>query len=465
MRFVPHGYQRFALAWLIQRTLIDGEGGGAYFLDPGLGKTPTTLAWLRLLKMTGLARKTLVVAPLRVVYSVWPRECDKWDQFKGFRCSIVHGSATARMAAISTDADLYLINPEGLVWLENYYTDRSMSFDILVVDESSKFKSWSSKRTKSLRKLLSRFRFRLILTGTPSPNSLEDLFSQVFICDLGKSLGTSITSFRNRYFYRGGFGGYKWQPSAGASEAIEKRINPLCLRLSAENHLDLPALLFNDIVIDLPPKIQRAYKKLEREMFLAIDNGEELVMTNAGAKSLACRQLAGGGVYDENKDPVHIHTAKIEAIVDIVEELQGKPALIAFQFKHDLERLRKAFPKILSIDGRCGAKEADDLIEQWNAGKLPLLAVQPQSLSHGINMQAGPGRDIIWLGLTDNLETYLQLNARIHRQGVTGQVRIHRILARRTVDEAIVERIESKDRSQNALLESLSRYRERYADS
>jgi SNF2 family DNA or RNA helicase len=283
----------------------------------------------------------------------------------------------------------------------------------------------------------------------------------VFIVDRGESLGTAITKFRNRYFYRGGFGGYKWTPIDGASQIIEDKIGDLCLRMSAGDHLDLPDLLFNDIVVDLPPKTLKAYKKMEREMFLAIDEGEDLVIGNAGAKYIACRQLANGGVYDEDKTPVHVHTAKIEAVVDIVDELQGKPVLIAFQFKHDLERLRKAFPKIPSIDGRTKGPEADKLIEQWNAGELPLLAVQPQSLSHGINMQAGPGRDIVWLGLTDNLETYLQLNARIHRQGVTGQVRIHRILANRTVDEAVAERIENKDTAQKTLLESLAKYRER----
>lgn len=459
MKYLPHQYQQHALAWLIEKTIIRDDGGAALFLDPGLGKTSTTLAWLRLMSQVGLSRKTLIVAPLRVIYSVWPRECEKWDQFRSLRCSLIHGSATKRMAAISTDADLYLINPEGVVWLENYYARREIPFKTLVVDESSKFKTWSSKRTKALRKLIPRFDRRLILTGTPSPNSLEDLFSQVFIVDQGKSLGTSISKFREKYFYRGGYGGYGWKAHEGSSAVIESKISDLCLRLSAEDHLDMPELLVNDVWVDLPPKTLAAYKKLEREMFLALDEGKDLVIGNAGSKYLACRQLANGGIYDDDKNPVHLHTAKIEAIVDLVDELQGKPALIAFQFKHDLERLRKVFPKIPSIDGRCGAKEADKLIEQWNKGELPLLAVQPQSLSHGINMQAGPGRDILWLGLTDNLETYLQLNARIHRQGVTGQVRVHRILANRTVDKAVAERIASKDQSQSALLAALNKYR------
>jgi SNF2 family DNA or RNA helicase len=459
LKYLPHQYQQHALSWLIEKTIVQDDGGAALFLDPGLGKTSTTLAWLRLLSKLSFSKKTLIVAPLRVIYSVWPRECEKWDQFRDLRCSIIHGSATQRMAAIATNADLYLINPEGVVWLEKYFSKRELPFETLVVDESSRFKNWSAKRTKALRKLVPRFDRRVILTGTPSPNSLEDLFSQVFIVDQGKALGTSITKFRELYFYRGGFGGYAWKAHEGSTAAIEAKISGMCLRLSAEDHLDMPALLINDVWVDLPSGTLAAYKKLEREMFLALGEGKELLIGNAGTKYLACRQLANGGIYDADKKPVHLHGGKIDAVVDLVEELQGKPALIAFQFKHDLERLRKAFPKIPSIDGRCGAKEADKLIERWNEGELPLLAVQPQSLSHGINMQAGPGRDIVWLGLTDNLETYLQLNARIHRQGVTGQVRVHRILANRTVDKAIADRIESKDQNQSALLEALNKYR------
>lgn len=457
MIFTPHDYQRFGLSWLIQRTILDGEEGGAYFLDPGLGKSAMTLSWLRLLRIMGLGRKTLVVAPLRVVYSVWPRECAKWDQFAGMRTSIVHGSDTKRMAALSTDADLYLINPEGLVWLLNYYAARPLPFDTLVVDESSKFKSWGSGRTKALRKLVPKFKRRLILTGTPSPNSLEDLFAQVFIVDRGDSLGTAVTKFRTRYFYQGDF--HKWKPIEGSQAIIEQKIAHLCLRLSAADHLDLPELLVNDVWVDLPPKILKDYKKLEREMFLALDEGGEIIVGSAGAKYLTCKQLAGGGVYGEDKQPIHIHTTKVEATLSIIEELQGKPVLIAFQFRHDLERLRKAIPKLPVIDGTVKADEADKLIERWNAGELTHLAVQPQALSHGINMQAGPGRDIIWFGLTDNLEIYLQLNARIHRQGVTGQVRVHRILARKTVDEAVAMRISAKDAGQQSLLEALNKYR------
>lgn len=460
MKFIPHEYQRYALEWLIQRTIVDGQEGGAFFLDPGLGKTSITLAWIRLLKMLGLAEKTLIIAPLRVVYSVWPREIQKWDQFQDLKVSIVHGSPTQRTKALATPADIYLINPEGIEWLANYFKLKTMDFQTLVVDESSKFKQWGAKRTKALKKLIPSFKRRLILTGTPSPRSIEDLFSQMFIVDQGDALGTAITKFQNRYFYRGGYSGYERIPHKGAKEEIESLISHACLRMDAKDHLDLPSLLVNDVWVDLPPEVLKAYKTLERKMFLEIENAGTITPMNAGAKYLSCKQLANGGIYDADRTAHHIHTAKVEAIKDLVEELNGKPVLIAFQYKHDLERLRATFGNIAHIDGSVTAKHTDALVEKWNRGDLPILAVQPQALSHGVNMQAGPGRDIVWMGLTDDLEVYLQLNARIHRQGVTGQVRVHRVLANRTVDVAVKNRIESKDSSQKSFLDALKTYKE-----
>ena len=452
MQFIPHEYQRYALSWLIRRSLIDGHEGSAYFLDPGLGKTALTLAWVKFLKDLGVANSVLVVAPLRVISSVWPDECKKWDQFNELTCSVVHG--TKRLEAMGREADIHLINPEAVSWLER----QDKKFDVLVVDESSKFKNWSAKRTKSLKKMVPDFKYRLLLTGTPSPNSLEDLFSQMFILDQGKAFGSSITSFRNRYFYRGGYGGYKWTPFASSQDYIESKIKDSCLRLSAEDHLDLPTILLNDVWVDLPKDCLVEYKRLEKEMFLLLEGEDSVTATNAGSKYLSCRQFANGGIYDEDRTSHVIHNEKVSAMIEIIEELQGKPVIVAFQFHHDLERIRSRL-HAPSIDGRTKPEEANVLINKWNAGELPVLAVQPQSLSHGVNMQHGPGRDIIWFGLTDNLETYQQLNARVHRQGVTGGVRIHHLLARETVDLAIKDRLSEKGQNQSSLLESLNRYR------
>lgn len=463
MIYHPHAYQTHAIKWLISRTLTGESSGAALFLDPGLGKTTISLAWIKLLREMEISRGVLVVAPLRVVYSVWPRECEKWEQFAGLRTSIIHGSTTKKQKALATPADIYLINPEGVDSLVNMTKKKDLPFDTLIVDESSKFKTWGAKRTKAIRKLMKFCDRRLILTGTPSPNGLQDLFSQIFIVDEGKSLGKTMGSFRQTYFYQGGFGGYKYFPIDGSEERIYDKISDVCLRMSADEFLDLPALVENDVFVDLAPKVMERYKQLEKKMFLAIDeDGGELTPMNAGARYNACRQVASGSVYDaEDKSKIHeIHSAKADAVQDIVEELQGKPVLIAFQYRHELERLRKVWKKLPSIDGQTKPKEADRLFEKWNAGDLPLMAVQPKSLSHGVNLQSGPGRDIIWTCLSDSLEDYQQLNARLHRQGVTGQVRIHRITARNTVDEAVVDRIESKEKTQNSLLDALQRYRQ-----
>lgn len=464
MKLIPHQYQLRAFQWLTDRTLLRGEEGAALFLDPGLGKTSISLLWIRLLLLLGYHQKVLIVAPLRVIYSVWPAECEKWEQFRGIRTSIIHGTPTQRLKALATPAEVYLVNPEGVAWLQTNLEKKELPFQTLIVDESSKFKTWGSRRTKALRKLVPRFSRRLILTGTPSPNGLQDLFAQIFIADKGEALGSTVSKYRSRYFYRGGYGGYKYIPIENAESSIYRKIGDLCLRMSAEEFLDLPEMLEHDVWVFLPPKAQKQYKQLEKEMFLELDkDGGELTPANAGARYNSCRQIANGGCYDvEDKSVVHeIHKEKVKAVEEIVGELQGKPALLAFQYKHDLNRLREVFPKLPSIDGGTGGKEADDLIQKWNNGELPLLAVQPQSLSHGVNMQAGPGRDIIWIGLSDSLEVYLQLNARLHRQGVTGQVRIHRILASNTVDEVVRDRIESKDKSQQALLKALDEYRKR----
>ncbi len=463
MRYEPHDYQRFALEWLIQRTVIEGQPGGALFMDPGLGKTSVTLAWIKALKKLRLARKALIIAPLRVVYAVWPEERDLWDQFNGLRISIVHGDPQQREKALAANADLYLINPEGVPWLQRWYAKHPHPFDTLVVDESSKFKGWSTKRTKALKKMLGGFTYRVILTGTPCPNNLVDLFSQIYILDEGKSIGTGVTQFRDRYCYRGGYGGYKWIPYETSEASVEKRIRHQCLRLEAKDHLDLPELLINDVKVTLPKDTHTLYRRWERELFLALDSGEELTASNAGAKYMTCRQLANGGFYktdDEGRrESIHVHQAKIEATIDLVDELQGKPVLISYPFKSDLERLRKVWPELPAIHGGISARISKDLIAKWNRGDLHLLAVQPQAMSHGVNMQVGPGRDIIWLGLVDDLETYLQLNARIWRQNVTGQVRVHRLMARGTVDTAIAARLRDKSHHQDALLRALKDYR------
>lgn len=454
MKYVPRSYQITALTWLIQKTIVEGRYGAGLFLDPGLGKTSVTLLWMRLLRTLDPTSKFVVIAPLRVIYSTWSDEVQQWDQCKDMGLSLVHGD---KESALKQDADIYLINPEGIQWLE---TQGFTNFH-LIVDESTKFKNWSGARTRVLRRMIKRgdIRKRVILTGTPAANSLQDLFAQVFLLDEGESLGPNISAFRKRYCVRGGYKGYQWDLRPGAEEEIWEKIAPICLRMAVKDHLDLPEMLVHDVYVNLEGKSKKIYKQLEKELFAELENGEILPM-NEGAKYLKCKQVANGSVYNTDKNVELIHREKIEASKCIIDELQGKPVMIAYQFKHDLESLRKEFGNIPSISGETNPKDAQKYVEQWNLGQIPILAVQPMSLSHGVNMQKGPGRDIIWLGLPDSPELYHQLNARIYRQGVSSEVRIHRILARATVDIAVKNRLEDKDERQQSMFDYLKAYKE-----
>ena len=446
-KFVPHPYQTRG-----QKFLLANQRAGLFF-DPGLGKTATTLAAINGLIRAGLVEKVLVVAPLRVIYSVWPAQVAHWQQFRGLRVSIVHGTKSERTEALRAPADIYLINPEGLQWLVE---QKRPDWQMLVVDESTKFKSSSAKCFKALKTLLPEFDRRVILTGTPSPNGLEDLWAQIYLLDEGERLGKRVTHFRERFFHRGGFKNYQWIANPRSQQEIEARISDIVLRLDASDYLQMPELIVNDIEIDLPADIRKAYRQLERELFFSLED-KETQLTNAGSKYLLCRQIANGGLYlDGNAE--HVHQAKIEALESIADELGGKPLLVAYQFQHDLARLL-AWRYAPHIGGGVSPAITDRLVKQWNTGGLPLLYVQPQAMSHGLNMQ-GAGNDIVWFGLTDNLETYSQTNARIYRQGVKNNVRVHRLLAKGTVDMAMRKRIDNKEEAQKSLLDSLRDYME-----
>jgi SNF2 family DNA or RNA helicase len=457
-----HQYQQNAVTFLLSRLVDQKAKGAGLFLDPGLGKTGTTLSAIDALGFLGEVRKTLVVAPLRVVHNVWPNEIEKWGL--PFSTSIIHGTPKQRQQALLANTDIYLTNPESIPWL---FLQRRPKFDLLVVDESTKFKNWSSKRTKALRKLLKDIPRRIILTGTPSPNGLHDLFAQIFIVDDGEALGQTLTYFRSRYFTKGGFQAREWIERPNVSQSVEQAISPLVYRLKAEDHLDLPPLIYNDVWVDLPRPIFKAYKAIEKQLFAELENGETLTASSAGAKYALCRGIANGGAYQANeltgeREEVYVHDAKLEAVSEIVDELMGKPVIIAYQCNHDLHRLEKRYPKAPIIKGGVTQAEVLTTIEKWNKGELPVLLCQPQAMSHGLNLQAG-GNDVIWVGLTDSLEVYDQLNRRLYRQGVRGAVRIHHVLANNTIDKAMIERIRTKGKKQDTLLDSLKRYQKGYA--
>lgn len=458
--WTPHDYQWRA------GTFAAARPGAALFLDPGLGKTSITLAVINGLIRTGLIRRALVVAPLRPLYSTWPTEIARWSQFNGLRVSIIHGSPEDRTAALLTDADIYLINPAGVQWLAQEENDRFRDFGFLAVDESTKFKNPKVKAKKqefsrwgSLRKILPEFKRRVILTGTPMPNTMIDLWTQIYICDFGERLGRTISAYRDEFFEPGPRF-QTWHLKYGAKEEIEKRIADITLVLRARDNLEMPDLSFNDINVRLPPQIYRAYKKLDRELVFEMERFSlEELASNAGSKYNMTRQIANGGLYYDRDDPAgrksaHVHDAKLDAIEDLAEELHGKPLMVVYHFEHELNRLRQRFGNVPAICGGVSASKTDGIVRQWNACEIPLLLCQPQAMSHGLNMQTG-GRDQCWLGMTDNLENYLQTIARLWRQGQTGGVTVHRILAEGTVDQRMVQRSAEKEKEQDDFTQSL----------
>lgn len=460
----PHEYQLDACRWLVNRLYVEGHRGAGLLADPGLGKTLMTLMLLERLRAMGEVRRALVVAPLRPVYSVWPQEIEKWGF--DFPHTILHGPKKRR--ELKKPTSIQLINPEGLDWLSKL--KHLPRWDMLVVDESTFFKTWMSKRSRAMRRLLKHFPRRLILTGTPSPNCYSDLHPQMYLLDDGEALGVNITVFRAKYMTKGGYLGRQWIFRPECAPYIERKIAGMCYRLDGEDHLDLPPVVHNKLYIDLPPDVRHQYNQAEQQLFLELDTGQTLTASNAGAKYAMCRGLASGGAY-ENEDQMvrgrmkrvrvathHVHQQKVDAFAELVEELAGKPVLAPYQWDHDLERLRAAFPKSEVINGHISAKKSDEIIARWNDGKIHVLFTQPQALSHGVNMQAR-GNDIAWTSLPDRPEVYQQMNKRLHRQGVKGQVRIHHILARDTVDEAVLGRLMAKGARQQSLLDTLKRYR------
>lgn len=474
-KWVPHLGQKRAVKFLLEHA------AGALFADPGVGKTSSVLAAFVKLKEQGVANKMLVIAPLRPVTLVWPREVMKWQQFKHLRVAILHGKD--KQKALESDADVYVINFEGLPWLfgakttesfggkrKNVSIDlarfRAYNFDTLVVDELSKMRHTSTITFKTLKPALPTFARRWGLTGSPASNGLEGLFGQVYCIDTGRSFGQYITHFRNDLFlpHPSGFG---WKLQQGAEERIYKRIAPVVLRLAASDYIDMPMIVERKIEFDLPANVRKIYEQVEDEMFAALDAGK-VVAANAAAASSKCRQIANGGVYLEGDEDSpdgkrkweNLHMLKVDLLEDLVNALQGEPLLVAVDFHHDIDRIRQRFGKdVPFIGGGVSPKKADEYIDAWNRGEIPLLCGSPQSMSHGVNAQES-GFHIAWHSLTWNREFFDQFNGRIARQGQKSKrVFLHIISAKKTVDEAIWHALHNKEKTQNALFEALKQRR------
>ena len=445
--FVPHNYQQYCIDRIINDKAI------GLFLDMGLGKTAITLSAIKKLKYEyWRSAKVLVIAPKKVAESTWSKEAAKWEGLSSLRFSFVLGSAEKRLKALKTPADIYMINRENVMWLVDYYRN-AWPFDTVIIDESSSFKNHQAKRFKALKAVRSHIDRIVLLTGTPTSRGLMDLWAQIYLLDCGKRLGRNITAYREAFFVpdkRNRTTIFSYAPKDGAEETIYNAISDICVSMKAEDYLELPELVYNDIPVKLDTAAQKAYDRLERDTLLPVD---DTVITAGSAAVLRGKllQLCNGAVYDEDKNVMQIHDCKIEALLETVEQLNGQHAIICYNFQHDKTRLLEALKAThLTVKVYEGKAEED----AWNAGDIDLLLVQPASCGYGLNLQEG-GHHIIWFGLTDSLELYQQTNKRLHRQGQPYPVIVHHLLVQGGTDEDVIKSLGGKADVQDSLLEAL----------
>ncbi len=448
MKFRPHGYQ----AYCIDRIISDGSL--ALFLDMGLGKTAITLTAIRELKYNRFAvRKVLIIAPKKVAEGTWRKERDKWEHTAPIRLSHVLGNKTKRIKALHTPADVYIVNRENVQWLVDYYQN-AWPFDMVVIDESSSFKSHKAKRFKALKSIRPHINRIVLLTGTPSPNGLGDLWSQVYLLDGGERLGKNYHGFRGRYMEpdkRSREMVYSYKPRTGAEVAIKSKIADICVSMKADDYLDLPDIVYQEVPVMLDDKAQKKYSELERQMLIEVDPETVVDVASAAALSNKLLQLGNGAIYDEDRSIHCIHDCKLEALDELLESLTGKPVIVFYNYKHDLMRIEERLSGSKLSVRRLVTTEDEDA---WNRGEIDVLLAHPASTAYGLNLQDG-GNHVIWFGLNWNLEQYQQANKRLHRQGQTEKVFIHHLVAQGTRDEDVMKALEVKGDIQDALLKSL----------
>jgi SNF2 family DNA or RNA helicase len=440
MKFIPHEYQKYAT----QRILNDDAVG--LFIQMGLGKTVSVLTAIQKLKASGKKYKILIIAPLRVANSVWDSEIEKWDHLQGLTISKVLGTKSQRIAALKESADIYIINRENTEWLVNFYSTK-WPLDFLIIDESSSFKSHKSKRFKAIKVIRKYIKKAVILTGTPAPNKLLDLWSQLYILDEGERLGKYVTHFQDRYFYpeksRNNIV-YSWCIKEMAEQNIYNKISDICVSMKAEDWIKLPEIIYNTVPVSFDNKLMEQYKKFEKDLLLPHIDGD---ITAMGAAALMTKllQYSNGAIYNEDKKVCAIHELKLERLEEIIDQDQN--VLVFYSYRHDIDRILERFKKAVMLKGN---KEIND----WNAGKIPILLAHPASCGHGLNLQAG-GNIVVWFGLNWSLELYQQANARLYRQGQKENVIIHHIISQGTVDENVLDGLSKKEASQDCLMNAL----------
>ena len=453
-----HKYQKVCVEHIISHPFC------GVFLDMGLGKTISTLTAIEELKYDYCEIDTvLVIAPKRVVETVWEEEAKKWDHTKHLTFSKIIGTERQRLAALKVKADVHIISRDNIAWLCSLYAAK-LPYDMLVIDELSSFKAHQTQRFKSLRLARPWFKRVVGLTGTPAPNGLINLWSQMYLIDRGERLEKTITAYRSRYFRPGASNGYvvySYNLLSDSERLIHERIKDICISMRAEDYLEMPERIDNFVRVTMPDKLMDAYKKFERENVITLANEIEEGATtvnavNAAALSNKLLQFANGAMYDENKNVVPIHDLKLEALKEIIEAADGKPVLVAWTYQFDRDRIKNYFRSMAPRE----LKTAED-INDWNAGKVQLMLAHPASAGHGINLQAG-GNIIVWYGLTWSLELYQQFNARLYRQGQKQRTIIHHIVNSGTHDEDVVKALKSKDKTQNNLMNSIKAKLELY---
>lgn len=442
MKYKPHSYQEYAIRYIGTHPI------SALLIDMGLGKTSITLtAICNLLFDSFEVCKVLVIAPLRVAKNTWTDEIKKWEHLNTLTYSLIIGNENERLSALNEKADIYIINRENVDWLVNK-SGYKFDFDMVVIDELSSFKNHQSKRFKSLMKVRPLVKRIVGLTGTPSSNGLMDLFAEFKILDMGKRLGYFIGQYRNAYFKPDKMNGpivYSYKPLPNAENAIYEKISDITVSMKANEYLKMPELVTSNYVVELSDSEKNQYDKMKKSLVLEITDGE-ITASNAASLSNKLCQLSNGAIYDDEQNIVEIHGRKLDALEDIIESMNGKPLLVAYWYRHDLERIKSRF-SVREI------KTSED-ISNWNKGKIPVALIHPASAGHGLNLQNG-GSTLVWFGLTWSLELYQQTNARLYRQGQKNTVIIQHIITKGTIDEQILKALQKKNKTQADLIDAV----------
>lgn len=442
VKYKPHDYQTYATNFILKNPI------SAIFLDMGLGKSVITLTSIFDLALDSfIIRKTLVIAPLRVARDTWPAEIEKWDHLKGLTYSVAIGTEKERKNALMQKVDIYLINRENVDWLVNR-SGLPFDYEMVVVDELSSFKAHSSRRFKAIRSVRPKVKRIVGLTGTPSGNGLMDLWAEIGILDMGQRLGRFITHFRNKYFIpdkRNQNIIFSYKPLPGSEDEIYRLISDITISMKSTDYLKMPECVINEIPVKLSDKEMKVYETMKQNLVLSLKD-KEVDAASAASLSNKLLQMANGAVYADDGSVVPIHDRKLDALEDVIEAANGKPVLIAYWYKHDIERIQKRFT-VTKLD-------TADSIKAWNNGEIPVAIIHPASAGHGLNLQTG-GSTLVWFGLTWSLELYQQTNARLWRQGQMDTVIIHHLISKGTMDERVMKALKNKDNTQSALIDAV----------